>query len=103
MLMSISRSCSSTRQCRGSNSERNMKRQTSRSRPVTLRMRKVTGLEREVWRFMFRSLFEPRHWRVLEQDREMLINMPSDARKREMLYQHDVGVSRIRQVLVAKA
>jgi len=29
--------------------------------------------------------------------------MPPDARKREMLYQHDVGVARIRQALVNKA
>jgi hypothetical protein len=40
---------------------------------------------------------------VLEQDREMLESMPADARKREMLYQHDVGVARIRQALVNKA
>ena len=44
-----------------------------------------------------------RHWHVLEQDREMLTNMPADARKREMLYQHDVGVARIRQALLNKA
>ena len=37
--------------------------------------------------------------RLLEQLREMLENMPDDARKREMLYQHDVGVSRIRTML----
>ena len=63
------------------------------------RMRQVQGLEREAWRFMYRSVLEPRHWAVLEQDREMLSNMPDDARKREMLYQHDVGVSRVRVVL----
>ena len=33
----------------------------------------------------------------------MLVNMPPDARKREMLYQHDVGVARIRQALISKA
>jgi phenylpropionate dioxygenase-like ring-hydroxylating dioxygenase large terminal subunit len=67
------------------------------------RMRKACGLAREVWRFMYRARLEGRHWHVLEQDREMLVNMPSDARKREMLYQHDVGVARIRQALVNKA
>ena len=66
-------------------------------------MRKVTGLEREVWRFLYRATLEARHWHVLEQDREMLINMPRDARMREMLYQHDLGVARIRQSLVNKA
>ena len=40
---------------------------------------------------------------MLEQDREMLDSMPADARKREMLYQHDLGVARIRQALVNKA
>jgi hypothetical protein len=52
---------------------------------------------------MYRARLEARHWHVLEQDREMLVNMPPDARKREMLYQHDVGVARIRQALVNKA
>ncbi len=40
---------------------------------------------------------------MLEQDREMLETMPDDARKREMLYQHDVGVSRIRTMLKQSA
>ena len=43
-------------------------------------------------------LLEPRHWNVLEQDREMLSAMPDDARMREMLYQHDVGVGALRQI-----
>jgi phenylpropionate dioxygenase-like ring-hydroxylating dioxygenase large terminal subunit len=63
------------------------------------RMRQVEGFAREAWRFLYRALLEPRHWHVLEQDREMLENMPDDARRREMLYQHDVGVSRIRTML----
>jgi phenylpropionate dioxygenase-like ring-hydroxylating dioxygenase large terminal subunit len=67
------------------------------------RMRKASGLAREVWRFLYRATLEARHWHVLEQDREMLVHMPPDARKREMLYQHDVGVARIRQALVNKA
>ena len=52
---------------------------------------------------MYRALFEERHWFVLEQDREMLSAMPDDARRREMLYQHDVGVSRMRRALMRKA
>jgi hypothetical protein len=36
---------------------------------------------------------------VLEQDREMLTHIPEDAHKREMLYQHDVGVARMRRIL----
>ena len=67
------------------------------------RTRKITGLTREIWRFLYRARFEPRHWRVLEQDREMLSAMPADARRREMLYQHDIGVSRLRKTLVSRA
>lgn len=63
------------------------------------RMRKVDGLARDVWRFLYRAHLEERHWTVLEQDREMLEAMPDDARMREMLYQHDVGVSRMRTML----
>ena len=67
------------------------------------RMRKVQGLARESWRFLYRAALEERHWNVLEQDRVMLEGMPDDARKREMLYQHDLGVSRIRQILTKAA
>jgi phenylpropionate dioxygenase-like ring-hydroxylating dioxygenase large terminal subunit len=67
------------------------------------RMRRVTGLARESWRFLYRATLEPRHWNVLEQDREMLTSMPADARDREMLYQHDIGVSRLRQMLIRQA
>jgi phenylpropionate dioxygenase-like ring-hydroxylating dioxygenase large terminal subunit len=67
------------------------------------RCRRVSGIEAEIWRFMFRAIFEPRHWHVLEQDREMLEDMPDDARRRELLYQHDIGVTRIRRILAAKA
>jgi phenylpropionate dioxygenase-like ring-hydroxylating dioxygenase large terminal subunit len=63
------------------------------------RLRQVQDRAREAWRFLYRATLELRHWNVLEQDREMLENMPADAHKREMLYQHDVGVSRIRVLL----
>ena len=36
---------------------------------------------------------------MLEQDRVMLSAMPDDARMREMLYQHDIGVGALRQTL----
>lgn len=67
------------------------------------RTRKVTGLARESWRFLFRTTFEARHWAVLEQDREMLGAIHDDARDREMLYQHDLGVARIRKYLAHEA
>ncbi|MBV1706924.1 MAG: aromatic ring-hydroxylating dioxygenase subunit alpha [Hyphomicrobiales bacterium] len=67
------------------------------------RMRKVEGLARDVWRFLYRAKLEARHWHVLEQDREMLEAMDDDARQREMLYQHDIGVSKLRQLLLNRA
>jgi hypothetical protein len=67
------------------------------------RFRQVSGLARESWRFLYRATIEPRHWHVLEQDREMLTNIPADAHKREMLYQHDVGVARMRRTLTQQA
>jgi hypothetical protein len=63
------------------------------------RFRQVEGIARESWRFLYRATLEDRHWHVLEQDREMLTHIPEDAHKREMLYQHDVGVARMRRIL----
>jgi phenylpropionate dioxygenase-like ring-hydroxylating dioxygenase large terminal subunit len=67
------------------------------------RTRKVQGLARETWRFLFRTTFEARHWKVLEQDREMLAAMYDDARSHELLYQHDLGVVRLRRYLAQEA
>lgn len=63
------------------------------------RMRKVQGFERDSWRFLYRARLEDRHWIVLEQDRVMLEGMPDDARRREMLYQHDIGLAHLRRAL----
>ena len=67
------------------------------------RYRKVTGWERDVWRFLYKTRLEARHWVVLEQDRVMLEAMAADADQAENLYQHDLGVSRIRQILTRAA
>ena len=63
------------------------------------RMRKVQGFERDSWRFLYRARLEANHWNVLEQDRVMLEGMPDDARRREMLYQHDIGLAHLRRAL----
>lgn len=42
-------------------------------------------------------------WEVLEQDRVMLEAMPADADQRENLYQHDLGVVRLRRLYQAAA
>jgi phenylpropionate dioxygenase-like ring-hydroxylating dioxygenase large terminal subunit len=67
------------------------------------RTRRVSGWQRDVWRFMYKNRLEGLHWAVLEQDRVVLENMAPDARRREYLYQHDVGLARVRRILEAKA
>jgi hypothetical protein len=62
------------------------------------RTRRVEGWEREVWRFLYRTQLEARHWAVLEQDRAVLEALAPDADTDEHLYQHDRGVSRIRRM-----
>lgn len=67
------------------------------------RYRKVQGWERDVWRFLYRTTLEDRHWAVLEQDRVMLEAMAQDADQAENLYQHDLGVVRLRRIYRAAA
>jgi phenylpropionate dioxygenase-like ring-hydroxylating dioxygenase large terminal subunit len=74
-----------------------------RTRVFFWRNRKVSGIAGEAWRFLFRAFYEKQHWDVLEQDRAMLENIPFDARHRELLYQHDVGVVRLRRTLQERA
>ncbi len=63
------------------------------------RCRKVSGWQRDVWRFLYRNRLEARHWAVLEQDRVMLEQMEPDANQHETLYAHDMGVVRLRRHL----
>ena len=63
------------------------------------RLRQVSGWRRDMWRFLYKTTLEGRHWDVLGQDRVMLEDMPDDARYHENLYQHDIGVSRLRRAL----
>jgi phenylpropionate dioxygenase-like ring-hydroxylating dioxygenase large terminal subunit len=67
------------------------------------RVRKVQGWQRDVWRFLYRTRMEPRHWHVLEQDREMLQGCRPGLEKFEMLYQHDAGLIRLRRHLAQVA
>lgn len=67
------------------------------------RCRKVSGWQRNVWRFMYRNYLEKLHWDVLEQDRIILENMAPNARQHEFLYQHDVGLSRLRRMMKKEA
>jgi len=63
------------------------------------RVRKVSGWERDTWRFLYKTKIEARHWAVLEQDREMLEGCKPGIEKNEMLYQHDAGLIRLRRHL----
>ena len=67
------------------------------------RTRKVTGWHRDTWRFLYRLRLEGLHWAVLEQDRLVLENMAPNARDREFLYRHDMGLGRVRALLRKKA
>jgi phenylpropionate dioxygenase-like ring-hydroxylating dioxygenase large terminal subunit len=67
------------------------------------RTRKVQGWQRNVWRFLYRNRLEGLHWDVLEQDRWVLESMPEDAREHEFLYEHDVGLVRVRRMLEKRA
>jgi hypothetical protein len=62
------------------------------------RVRKLpAGWERDTWRFLYKNRLEARHWHVLEQDRVMLEEMEPDANQHENLYQHDLGIVRLRR------
>jgi hypothetical protein len=67
------------------------------------RTRRVDGWQRESWRFLYRTMLEAKHWEVLEQDRAVLEVLAADADHEEHLYQHDLGVSRIRRLYRADA
>ncbi len=61
------------------------------------RCRKVQGWQRDTWRFLYKDRLEKRHWDVLEQDRVAMENMEPDANQHEHLYQHDMGIVRLRR------
>ena len=67
------------------------------------RLRKVSGWHRDAWRFLYKNRLEKRHWHVLEQDRVLLEDMDPEANKREILYQHDMGLVRLRRYFRQKA
>lgn len=63
------------------------------------RCRKVDDWQRDAWRFLYKNRLEGRHWHVLEQDRVMMEQFEPDAWDREILYQHDLGLVRLRRRL----
>ena len=67
------------------------------------RTRKVQGWQRNAWRLLYKNRLEALHWAVLEQDQFVLESLPADAREREFLYDHDVGLARVRRLLEKRA
>jgi len=67
------------------------------------RTRHVQGWQRDVWRFLYRNRLERLHWDVLEQDRVVLESLAPNARDHETLYQHDIGITRVRRLLRRRA
>lgn len=63
------------------------------------RCRKLSGWQRDTYRFLYKNRLEERHWHVLEQDRVAVENMEPSANLREHLYQHDSGIVRLRRHL----
>ena len=63
------------------------------------RCRQVSGWQRDTWRFLYKNRLEKRHWDVLEQDRVAMEHMEPDANQHEHLYQHDMGIVRLRRHL----
>ncbi|MDR2154208.1 MAG: aromatic ring-hydroxylating dioxygenase subunit alpha [Burkholderiaceae bacterium] len=57
------------------------------------------GWERDTWRFLYKNRLEKRHWAVIEQDRLLVEDMDGDANQHENLYQHDLGLVRLRRHL----
>ena len=73
---------------------------TSMTRRLPLaRAQAAEGWQRDTWRFLYKNRLEARHWHVLEQDRVMLEDMEPDANQHENLYQHDLGIVRLRRHL----
>jgi phenylpropionate dioxygenase-like ring-hydroxylating dioxygenase large terminal subunit len=67
------------------------------------RCRKVAGWQRDLWRFMYRMRLNAPSCGVLEQDREVLEATDPDATRHEMLYNHDVGLVRLRRTMASHA
>ena len=52
---------------------------------------------------MYRNRLEKLHWDVLEQDRTLLEAMDPNAHQHEHLYNHDMGLVRVRREMQKKA
>ena len=60
------------------------------------RMRKVSGWQADLFRFMFNTKLEQYNWAIVQEDKEILEAMPPWPAA-ENLYQHDIGNARVRR------
>ncbi|HEY5348153.1 MAG TPA: aromatic ring-hydroxylating dioxygenase subunit alpha [Candidatus Lustribacter sp.] len=67
------------------------------------RSRKISGWQRDMWRFLYLNRLEARARTVVEQDRTLLEAISLDARNREKLAQSDIAVGRMRRLLREEA
>ena len=68
-----------------------------------LRYRKLSGLKRAYWRFLYRTFWEKQHWKVIEQDRVILESQRgAESRLAEHLANSDRGVTELRKLLREK-
>ena len=67
------------------------------------RSRKISGWQRDMWRFLYLNRLEARAQTVVEQDRVLLEAISLEARNREKLAQSDIAVGRMRRLLREEA
>ena len=67
------------------------------------RSRKISGWQRDLWRFLYVNRLEARAFTVVEQDRRVLEAIPLEARRREQLAQSDIAVGRMRRLVREEA
>ncbi|WP_137919569.1 aromatic ring-hydroxylating dioxygenase subunit alpha [Hydrogenophaga sp. 2FB] len=67
------------------------------------RIRKAAGFDKNIWHFLYKNRLEGLHWDVLEQDRLVIESLSRSARSQESLYQHDVGIVRVRRWMEKRA
>lgn len=67
------------------------------------RSRKLSGWQRDMWRFLYVNRLEAHARVVVEQDRALLERISLQARKREDLIRTDVAVQRMRRLLHTEA
>ena len=63
------------------------------------RIREASGFALSVWKFLYRNRLEGLHWDVLEQDRLVIESLAANARAKENLYSHDLGLVRVRRLM----